>query len=153
MASRSAEMEQVTREIRACFQRLSAFGSALHADLGITASMRAVMETLHEAGRQTVPAIARRKRVSRQNIQVLVNSLVEAGLVESAPNPADRRSPLIALTHRGRRRFAVMRRRERGAMEKMAGALGGHDLEAARAMLAALRDELDRLLEDGVNDG
>lgn len=149
MTPDARKAEALTREIRACFNRMKAFGDTLHGDLGITAAMRAVMESLHEGGEQTVPAIARAKSVTRQHIQVLFNALAEAGLAASRPNPADKRSPLIALTKRGAAAFARLHQREKAVLAELARALGGTDLDAALAALAALRRYLDGKLNQG----
>jgi len=144
--------EAVTREVRACFNRMAALGDRLHRDLGVTTAMRAVMETLDENGAQTVPAIARAKRVTRQHIQVLLNRLVAAELATTRPNPADRRSPLAELTEAGRTLFARMREREKAVLADLTRALAGRDLDAALAALAALRTFLDDALRKGEPD-
>lgn len=146
MTADPAKVEALTREIRSCFNRLRALGDALHADLGITAATRAVMEALFESGKQTVPDIARAKSVSRQHIQVLFNALAEAGLAESTPNPSDRRSPLVSLTRRGESAFARMQQREKALLTDLASALDGKATEIALRALAALRADLDRRL-------
>lgn len=147
-----AAAEALTREVRACFNRLKAAADALHRGLGITAAMRAVIEALHEGGEQTVPAIARAKGVTRQHIQVLVNDLVAAGLVATRANPADGRSPLVALTGGGRTTFARMRAREKEVFADLARALGSCDLDAAVATLAAVRTHLDGHLKEREGD-
>lgn len=148
MTTRRAKAEAVTRQIRACFNRLKALADALHADLGVTGAMRAVIESLDEGGEQTVPTIARAKSVTRQHIQVLVNALLEAGLVSTRDNPADKRSPLVALTPKGRAAFATMREREKSVLADLTTALAGQDLDAALATLEALRAHLDRRLSE-----
>lgn len=142
-------VEMLTREIRACFNRLRTVGDGLHGAAGLTAAQRAVLETLTEQGRQTVPQIARDKRVSRQHIQTLVNALAEAGLVGTIPNPDDRRSPLIRLTVSGELAYRAIRRREADAFDDLTRALSGCDLEAALTTLAALRAALDLQLQQG----
>ena len=112
MTNAIRNLDALSRAIRASFSRLRALGDALHADLGITASMRAVMESLAERGAQTVPQIARAKGVSRQHIQVNVDALIEAGLVAVNSNPEHKRSSLLDLSKAGRRAFDKMRRRE-----------------------------------------
>lgn len=142
----------LTREVRACFNRLRALGDALHRDVGVTAAMRAVMEALFEGGEQTVPAIARAKSVSRQHIQMLVNDLVSAGLAATRQNPADRRSPLVALTRKGHGLFARMREREKSVLTQIARALKARNLGAAVATLEALHSWLDSKLTKGDTD-
>ena len=105
--------------------------------------MRAVLEHLDETGRQTVPQIARAKGVSRQHIQMLVNALAAAALVAASDNPADRRSPHVALTREGKAAFRRIRKREASLLAAAAAALADSDLAATQASLDALRRWLD----------
>lgn len=108
--------ECLAREVRLTFHALRAAAEALHDDAdGLTPAHRGVLESLHRDGPRTVPALARARPVSRQHIQVLVNRLLELGLVETAANPTHERSSLIALTPAGAKRFEAMQRRERRA--------------------------------------
>lgn len=147
MTTPTRAAEGLTREIRACFNRLRALGERLHGDLAVTPAMRAVLETLDEEGERTVAQIARAKSVSRQHIQALTNALVASGLVETRPNPADRRAPLVGPTAAGRATFARMREREAAAFADLGSALAGLDVGGATAVLCALRVHLDRLLD------
>jgi DNA-binding MarR family transcriptional regulator len=52
-------------------------------------------------GQLTVPQIARRLGVSRQNVQRVVNDLVAEGQATYSPNPDHKASPLVTLTKRG----------------------------------------------------
>ena len=61
------DLEALIHLIRLAFNRLRARADALHADLGVSAGMRAVLESLAESGAQTVPDMARTKSVSRQH--------------------------------------------------------------------------------------
>ena len=108
----SSPLYEVIWRTRRLFQRLGATGNELHEDSGITASQRAVLEflSLHEP--QTVPQMARERTVTRQHIQVIVNKLLERGLVESTTNPAHNRSSLIRMTSSGRQLFEVIKQRE-----------------------------------------
>ena len=128
---------------RACFRELRAFGDQLHSDIGVTAAMRAVMEHLADYGPDTVPDIARAKQVSRQSIQVLVDSLGAAGLAEARENPEHRRSVLVALTARGKRTFKEMRDRERVALAAIADGLPQAGVEGASRTLRALLRRLE----------
>lgn len=139
------EVELIIAGIRACFGRLRAVGDALHRDLAITAAMRAVMETLVERDAATVPAIARLKRVSRQNIQVIVDSLSASQLVQLTDNPAHKRSPLVALTSRGRSTFREMRRRERSVLKVIAEDLTPAAMEATFKTLATMQRRLEKM--------
>ncbi|MBI4083443.1 MAG: MarR family transcriptional regulator [Candidatus Lambdaproteobacteria bacterium] len=136
--------------VRRLFHRLGAAADALHADLGVTASQHAVLEALADDGAQTVPQIARRKGVTRQHIQVLVNSLLSAGLVQAIENPGHRRSVLIGLTAEGARRFGVMRERERGLLEELDAAFEVRRLTQATETLRRLAAEIEAFMAGGV---
>lgn len=149
MTAAAKKAEAVTREIRACFNRLKVLGGVLHHDLGVTAAMRAVVEALYESGEQTVPHIARSKSVTRQHIQVIVNDLVEAGLVVTRANPGDKRSPLVALTKKGRTVFERMRQREKTVFVELTRAFARCDLDATLTTLNTLHSYLDSKLKQG----
>ncbi|CAN0564454.1 unnamed protein product [Laminaria digitata] len=131
--------------IRGCFSRLRDVADVLHRDLGITAAMRAVMETVYDGADVTVPDIAREKRVSRQNIQVIVDGLIAARLLGLAENPAHKRSPLVVLTKRGRTTFREMRRRESGLLKAIAEELSPTAMKATSETLAAIRRRLEEM--------
>ena len=133
--------EALAREVRLTFHELRAVAEALHDDPdGLTAAHRGVLESLHRGGPQTVPALARARPVSRQHIQILVNRLLDAGLVRAEPNPAHERSQLIALTPAGAKCFAEMQRRERRA-------LGNAKLPVSEARLRAATETLCEVRE------
>lgn len=138
MVDAAGRVDALIRAVRAAFGALRAVGDELHRDLGVSAAMRAVMEHLAEEGAATVPEIARAKKVSRQNIQVLVDALAAAALVESRDNPAHRRSPHIALTDRGRGVFRTMRRRERTLLAALAASLPAAAIDETTATLKTL---------------
>lgn len=138
MPQKAQALYQVIRDIRSCFHQLKALGDELHGDLGVTAAMRAVMECLAEEGAQTVPQIARTKAVSRQHIQINVDELAKAHLVDFQNNPGHKRSPFVVLTQKGRSTFADMRRREGGIIEKIAPDFTAAELEQASDTLTNL---------------
>jgi len=137
----TAAFEGLTREIRLAFHELRAAAEALHDDPdGLTPAHRGVLESLHTAGPRTVPALARVRPVSRQHIQILVNRLLELGLVATTENPAHERSPLIGLTPAGKKRFEAMQRRERDALRRA-------KLPVSIPRMAEAADTLRRLRE------
>lgn len=152
MTPKAKKIVALTRAVRDTFNRLKAVTDALHDDLGVTAAMRAVMESLHEEGPMTVPQIASSKGVTRQHIQMLVNGLCEAGLASVNENPAHRRSSLIALTEKGKRVFATMRAREAEIISELATGLDANALETATEILTRLSLRLEERLEKGLVD-
>ncbi len=151
MPAPSASLEQLTASIRACFNRLKAMSDTMCADLGVNASMRAVLEALDWHGSDTVPAIARAKRVSRQHIQVNMDALLERGLVTMDDNPAHKRSSLFSLSAKGKQLFAAISEREIAVYARLARQLEGQPLAEVSKALAALATALDHQLE-GDND-
>jgi DNA-binding MarR family transcriptional regulator len=93
MATWQPDLAPLMGRIPRLFHLIKALGDALHADLGVTASMRGVMVSLAEGEPRTVPDLARERPASRQHIQTVVNDLLAAGLAETLPNPSHRRSP------------------------------------------------------------
>jgi len=138
--------------VRLAFNRLKSIAEELHRDLGITVAMRGILEALSDDGAQTVPAIARKKGVSRQHIQVNVDALLAAGLVELQDNATHRRSPLVLLTAKGRKTFLEVRRREAGILADLAGGLGARALEDAARVLEALNARLTQREEKDDED-
>ncbi len=149
MTVTAKQIAGLTREVRATFQALGRYGTALHEDRGVTASMRAVMEFLVENGPHTVPAVASSKGVSRQHIQKITDELIDADLAETRKNPKHRRSVLIALTPKGRRVFAAMTRREETAFAAIAAGFSGENVTAASHALRRLREIVNANIEKG----
>jgi DNA-binding MarR family transcriptional regulator len=120
VTARDVAFLRLSGAVRQLFHQLRAVAeTATPASDGFTASHRAVLESLASQGPQTVPALARARPVARQHIQVLVNDLAELGLVDTRPNPAHRRSPLVALTAAGARRFDAIRAAESAVLKSM----------------------------------
>lgn len=87
---------------------------------------RSILKSLDAHGPQTVPEMARLRSVSRQHVQKLVDGLKADGLVEATPNPAHRRSVLIALTPEGVEFVNDLAKREKALWRFL-----GRDLSAA----------------------
>jgi DNA-binding MarR family transcriptional regulator len=136
------DVTSVVNEVRLLNNRLIELVEELHRDTGITASQRAVLEFISRNGPQTVPAIARSRGVSRQHIQVIVNELVSAGLLEPQANPAHQRSPNHALTETGQRSIDELLQREGDYLTTHLDGLDAERLAAAAATLADLRHTL-----------
>ena len=132
-------VKEVVRETRALFQALRALADATHADLGVNASMRAIMEFLAQNGPQTVPSMAQAKTVSRQHIQTIAGELARRGLAGLQPNPQHKRSSLVALTKQGEAVFAAISQREAGLLAELAAGGDAPGFEALALGLAQLR--------------
>jgi DNA-binding MarR family transcriptional regulator len=143
-----SKAEAITRSIRECCIHLDALYDALRHDVGITAAMRAVLEALYEHGTQTVPQIARSKKVTRQHIQTLADKLLANKLIASEENPKDRRSPLLRLSEHGETVVERMRTREVRVLTEMSHALDDCDVDVALTTLDTLRTYLEKRSEE-----
>ncbi len=132
-------------ETRLLFHALKRWAEALHPESDITVPMRAVLELLLVEGPATVPAMARARTVSRQHIQQQVDALLEKELTERRENPAHRRSPLIALSDKGRALIQTMRSGELHALSRLQSGVSDTALSDAAQVLTAWREVL---LED-----
>jgi len=133
---------EVTWLVRRLFRAMADRADTYLRDSGLTAADRAVMEFLYPDARLSVPAIARRYQVSRQHVQVTANRLLDRGLLGSLDNPRHKRSPLLAMTERGRQLFERIRRRERRLLDELFADIGDADLAATRRTLQSLLDQL-----------
>lgn len=135
---REIAVMKVVNGVRSLFHELSVVAQEVHEGSPLAGGLRGVLLNLLEDGDQTVPALARRRPVSRQHIQTLVNELLRGGLVVRNSNPAHKRSKLVSLTPKGRLRITAMVERE----NKLLRAL---DLEAEADQLMAAAEVLEEL--------
>lgn len=143
MRQDAKDLYQVVQALRAGFQSLKGLADRSHRADGVSASMRAVLECLSAQGPDPVPAIARKKGVSRQHIQVTVDALLEDGLVELLDNPAHKRSPIVALSAKGEALFADIQTREVEILNALAARLPMQDVETVTAFLTRLRNVVE----------
>ena len=133
----------LTLQVRRLFHRLGHDVTALHTETGITAGMRAVLESVIAKGPQTVPDMARVRPVSRQHIQGLVNALLAAGLIETIDNPAHRRSRLVRATDAGQAAYDRLRAREAEAFRRLPLGIAAAELNLAARVLATVLEALE----------
>jgi DNA-binding MarR family transcriptional regulator len=93
---------------------------------------------------RTVPQIARRLGVARQNVQRIADLLVEEGLVALASNPDHRTSAKLQLTTQGRAALAQLTRSARAYYRSIAREMSPAALTGLRRGLRALCAGLDR---------
>jgi DNA-binding MarR family transcriptional regulator len=137
------ELENLVNEVRLLFHKCTQLGEQLHSARPVTIAMRGVLELLTREGPASVPAIATQRNVSRQHIQVLVNDLVALGLVRLGDNPSHKRSKLVAITGKGERLFAAMRKREAKVFESAMRRLAVGRLRQATQTLRDVSDALE----------
>ena len=128
----------VTWLIRRLFRAMAQLADTYLQAHGLAAADRAVLEFLYPEEALSVPEIAARYQVSRQHIQVTVNTLLEVGFLQSRRNPRHKRSPLFALTHVGRELFRKIRASETELLDKLFADIPTEDVECTRRTLQAM---------------
>jgi DNA-binding MarR family transcriptional regulator len=108
---------------------------------------------LASTGTLTVPQIARRLGMSRQNVQRLANDLVGQGLAHYADNPDHKSSPHLVLTAAGRAVLRTLSERARDYRALLARRCRGLDparlleqLKMLSGALAEMDDEVAALV-------
>ena len=126
------------------YLQLSAWAAFIYRKGAISGPRRTVLIALARSGPQTVAEMARTRSQSRQRLQPLVNRLVREGLLQFAPNPAHRRSPLVTLTASGRRSIQRMLAIEDRLRAELRLGVPASRVTAAAAVLAEVRGALAR---------
>ena len=142
-------MIDLINEVRSTFHLLRVLARDLHGGSDLTAARRGVMIDLLQGSAQTVPTLARKRPVSRQHIQGVVNGLLADDWVELLDNPAHKRSKLVSLTTSGRETITRMLSLESDLLQHLdmdptpgEMAQAAELLRQARAALTSLRISL-----------
>jgi DNA-binding MarR family transcriptional regulator len=138
MNTKAKRLYSVIRDIRLSFNLMRAWADQMHQDLGVNASMRAVMESVAGGDERSVPDIARSRGVSRQHIQVIVNSLTKANLIKTRNNPDDKRTFLVSLTNHGEIVFSEIQNREAVELKRLSKVFSTDELNVTQSALRNL---------------
>lgn len=130
-------------EVPKAFFRLSAIAETVFADLGVSGAERGVLRDLFIEGEATAPEMARRKPVTRQSIQPVLDGLVGKGLARTVDNPRHKRSKLYSLTPSGVARCVELQKRELAVIRDMLAGMSKADFAAAAEALKAMNSRLD----------
>ena len=130
-------------EVPKAFFRLAAIAETVFQDLDISAPERGVMRDLFIEGEATAPEIARRKPVTRQSIQPVLDGLVAKGLISASENPRHKRSMLYSLTQKGIEKCIALQQCELAAIRDMLNGMDSADFAAAANALKAMNARLD----------
>jgi DNA-binding MarR family transcriptional regulator len=144
MLARGAALYDVLRHVRPLVLNSARVVEAALRPEGLSVGTRAVLEVLAEHGPATVPAIGDRLDLARQGVQRHVNDLLKRGYVESRPNPAHRRSVLIALTGGGTEVIGRIRDAELRELATLAPECTEQEIATAAKVLAALSRDVRR---------
>ncbi len=138
MTGRGEAIYQVLQHVRPVVLNSARVVEADVRDLGWTVGSRAVVEVLSDGVPATVPQVAARLSLARQNVQRHVDDLVRLGHAQTTPNPAHRRSVLVQLTSAGRDAFVCAHARELAQLASLADECSDEELAAAAKVLVAL---------------
>ncbi len=98
-----------------------------------------VISILEHLGPQTVPQMARSRKLSRQAIQTTVNLLHKDGYVDFVENPAHKKSALVYLTPKGSSLSDEMNRRERKLISKIELDISSGEMLKAAKVIQSLK--------------
>ena len=111
----------------------------------LSPSQTAALATIERHGPLTPSELAHRERVQRPTITRVLARLEEAGLVDRAGDPADRRSCLVSISSDGSALLDAVRTRKDAFLAQRLDALDADD----RATLDRAAAILERMLQEG----
>ena len=111
----------------------------------LSPSQTAALVTIERHGPLTPSELAQRERVQRPTVTRVLARLEEAGLVDRAADPTDRRSSLVSISGDGRALLKSVRARKDAYLARRIDALEPADREALDRAAAIL----ERMLKEG----
>lgn len=123
-------------------------GERIASVAGQTQSRWQVLWTARHAAPATVPQIARRLGVTRQNVQRVTADLAADGLVRLAANPDHRTSPLVVLTAAGDDALDRINAAAEESHRRILASVPPRDVEALRTLLRRFTAATRALDED-----
>jgi DNA-binding MarR family transcriptional regulator len=124
--------------------RVMAATSGFGESSGLSSAQMTVVTAVVNARRPpTVPQIARSLGLSRQAIQRVADTLVEAGLLSLADNPDHQRAKLLVATDRARRAQRDADRLSRSWAERVIRGMPTSDIDHATETLRELRTRIE----------
>ncbi|WP_186265958.1 MarR family winged helix-turn-helix transcriptional regulator [Sphingorhabdus sp. SMR4y] len=115
---------------------------------GLTVTQFAVLEMLLHKGEQTINQIIEGVFSTSGNISVVINNLIEAGLLEKRSNPADGRSRLIALTPSGARKIEEYYPRHREEIQRILSGVSAEEKRQLIKTLLLMRSSIDKNIQN-----
>lgn len=126
--------------------RLRRSGDAVARPIGQSQARWQILSVISD-GTWTVPRVAERLGVTRQNVQRLTDDLCADGLAELVSNERHARSPIVHLTPAGRSVLDALTERAAELDMRVGAAIGAREIEHVRTALARLLASL-RATED-----
>ena len=143
VSGKAKSLDSVIFEATALYQRLRVVAEEVHRFGRLSAGKRGILRGLHRNGPQTVPQMARTRFVSRQHIQLIINSLSDEGLVELIKNPAHKRSKLVRLTENGIDLVNEMNKQEAKILEGLLIDVSEEELHKTSEILRKVRESFE----------
>ena len=109
---------------------------------GVTQTQFLLLASIRAYAQCTMGTLARNLHVSMPTATGIVNRLVQAGYVQRAPQPEDRRQVIVRLTQKGQRFFRDFQDIIRHRWEEALISLEPRELRAFHDVLTKLRDRL-----------
>src|SRR5918995_4322707 len=113
------------------------------AGTGLSPSLTAALATVERCGPLTPSELADAERVRRPTITRVLARLEDAGLISRTPDPADRRSTLVAITPAGAALLAEGRTRKDAFLSERLDGLSPGDRETLSRAAAILEGLLE----------
>ncbi len=136
------ELNHLITATRGFFHDLERVSQAILAEHDLSPQERRLLMTLRKNRRCTVPQLARKRKVSRQYVQVTMNALARRGWVVFRKNPDHKRSRLLMLTQEAEDRIREIMAHEGKALQRVAAGLSPEDVRQAVNVLAQATDSL-----------
>jgi len=137
-------MEPIGRQVAAMGKSVNrAFAAAL-ADAGGTLPTWLILLELKREPRRTQHELARAVGIEGATLTRHLDALEDAGLVERAPHPDDRRATRVELTAEGEATFQRLRRAAAGFDRRLRAGFSDDELAQLRELLARLRANATR---------
>src|SRR5215217_9253989 len=111
----------------------------------LSPSQTAALATIERHGPLTPSELAQRERVQRPTVTRVLARLEEAGLVDRAADPQDRRSCLLSVSAEGRELLETVRARKDAFLARRIDALEPAERDALERAAAIM----ERMLEEG----
>ena len=142
MSTGTGDSYQIIWLIRRLFRALGQKSNESLQKFGISAADRAVLEFLYPDEALSVPDIAARYQVSRQHVQVTVNSLLDSKFLATKVNPRHKRSPLISLTAKGRNLFSRIKNQDLEIVDELFSTISAKERRRTQKTLNTLLAQL-----------
>jgi DNA-binding MarR family transcriptional regulator len=136
------ELEELLGEVMAIAARLRRSVDVGRGSPGLSLPARTALKWLQGHSSLTVPQLARHRGTSRQNIQVLVDRLEGAGLVQYVTNPDHQRSDRLQLTSLGSSALSAANSHLAARLGELLPDLTEEQLRSCCGVLARIRGAL-----------